>query len=144
MRVATERRSIGLPALVAVLAFLLLGGCSGNEIIDCAGPGVNVDLRGLGSAQFPRSASVTGCAEGKCVTYRPGADGSTEHFLFVPLPALGVAPKAISVRVSKNGRTVFAAATHEQFSVHRGGPKCSTGLYFVSVDQAGEFHPSGP
>jgi hypothetical protein len=98
----------------------------------------------------PRSGTVTGCADGKCVTYRPGPDGATEHYLFLPLRTFGVAPKTITVTVTENGRTTFSSATSmgttassEQFSAHHGG-QCSDGLFYVRVDSSGKFHPSSP
>jgi hypothetical protein len=139
-----ERQSgvsaVRLVGLVAALASAVAGGCASHGIIDCAGPGVNVDMRDLG-ARFAKSGRVTACADRKCVTFPPGPSGETQLYPFVPLHALGVPPKAISVRITEDGRTVFSAATHEQFSAHRGG-KCSNGLFYVRVDASGQFHPS--
>jgi hypothetical protein len=135
-------RSVGAVAMSAALACLLASSCAGSAIIDCAGPGVNVDLRDVGS-HFPRAGTVTGCADSECVTYRPGPDGATEHYLFLPLRTFGVVPKTITVTVTENGRKTFSAASSQQFSAHHGG-QCSNGLFFVRVDSSGKFHPSGP
>ena len=124
-----------------MMAVAMLAAACSPGIIDCAGPGLSVDVTSL-SRFWRAGATYTVCADRKCSTVRfPTVDRAPDR-IFVSGPEEVGRPGSISVVIASNGRRQFSAHTTNRgrFVPHSGdGGKCLAGVVLVRVDADGHF-----